>query len=275
MTSGGLRERLRGGGSGARTLILGPGATSVLADPGGLVAALRRAAAELVAAQRSIVEAGADLIIAPTAHTTAPALHVSGQAYRAAALTAAAVDLSRDGAYAAGRNAWVLGEVEAMAPTKARAEARTHVERLATSAVDGVLVRSRDHDAMIEVARVVQSHGLPAIVEVDPSGVEPIVASGVAPGSALVVRGSDVLEIRRALGRARTIPWDFPLGVRLVAPHERDRVQVFVAEAWEHLAGEALALVGVDDGAALPALRAIVDLASAAPTARARSAESR
>ncbi|MEO7097333.1 MAG: homocysteine S-methyltransferase family protein, partial [Polyangiales bacterium] len=163
-----LRERLRGPATDrARPLLLGPSPLDVFeGGQGALVEALRRAADAVIGVQRRIVDAGADLLVAPTAGTTAPALHQTGQAYRAAALTAAAVDLTRDAAFAARTHAGVLGEVVASSSARGRAEARTHVERLATSAIDGVLVWGDDPEGLLDVVRAAAAHGLPALMEI-------------------------------------------------------------------------------------------------------------
>ena len=254
-----MRERLRSqSAKHARPLILGPDLASVVAHPEALVTALRHGADEIVAAQRSIVEAGAEVIVAPTSKTTAPALHQSGQAYRAAALTAAAVDLSRDAMFAARRKAFVVGEIDAEPSPKMRAEARTHVERLATSAVDGVLVRALDHDAAAEIARTANTHALVALVEVDAEEAERA-ASLLPAGTPLVVRG-DVDACIAALERVRRIHRDFPLGMRLVPPGpraDRDRVQTWITSAWSAIAPHVPAIVGVDGPGAVDALQAI------------------
>jgi len=251
-----LRDALRGVASAGRPLLLSP---SVVASGG----ALRGAADALVAAQRAIVEAGVDLVVAPTSETTAPALHRSGQAYRAAALTAAAIDLSRDAIFAARRSAWVLGEIDADAGPKAMAEARTHVERLATSAVDGMLVRARDPEATSAIVRGAQAHALPVVVELAVDAIGSIVSSDLAPPAVLLVRGEDVPRLRGALAAIRTITPNFLLGMRLVVPDDRDRAQVFVAEAWDEIAHEGLAVLGVDGAHAGLATRALVDLVRA------------
>jgi hypothetical protein len=259
-----LREWMRGPRE--RPLLLGPSLLDVypVTAPdedasGALANALRRSADAIVNLQRSVVDAGAELIVAPTAGTTAPALHATGQAYRAAALTAAAVDLTRDGVLAAGRSAAVIGEVPAHEGSRAKSEAITHIERLATSAIDGVLILAHDPHTAEEIVDRAVEHRLPALVEIDVERTRTL--SSVPAGSTIVVRGSDVEKIVRAITELRqTFPMT-PLGARFVAP-DRDP-QLAIAQAWASFAGLSLAVVGVAGHAALTALPALVDLSRA------------
>lgn len=250
-----LREWLRSPRE--RPLLLGPSLEDLYPDD--LAVALRRAADSIVGLQRSVVDAGAELVVAPTAGTTAPALHATGQAYRAAALTAAAVDLSRDGVLAAGRSAAVIGEVRALAGNRARLEARTHVERLATSAIDAVLVLADDESATRELVAAAGEHHLPTLIDVDAARSSELDASTAA--SAIVVRGDDPERIAAAIEELRARLPSTPLGARFVAPtHD---AQLAVAAAWGVFAGLSLSIVGVSGNNALDALVALVDLARA------------
>ncbi len=250
-----LREWLRSPRE--RPLLLGPSLEDVYPDD--LAVALRRAADSIVGLQRSIVDAGAELVVAPTAGTTAPALHATGQAYRAAALTAAAVDLTRDGVLAAGRSAAVLGEMRALPGNRARLEARTHVERLATSAIDGVLVLADDEAATRDIVAAASEHHLPTLVDIDAARIAEIAA--VSTASAIVVRGDDPERIASAVEELRVRLPSTPLGARFIAPpHD---AQLAAARAWGVLADLSLAIVGVSGNNALDALVALVDLARA------------
>ena len=249
-----LREWLRSPHD--RPLLLGPSLSEIYHDD--LSVALRRAADAIVDLQRGVVEAGADLVVAPTAGTTAPALHATGQAYRAAALTAAAVDLTRDGALAARRPASVLGEVPARSGSRAKIEARTHVERLATSAVDGLLVLVDDTGAAQDILDAAASHRLPTLVEVD-HALAPEIAQ--ASASVIIVRGSDPELVAAAIGALRVRFPSTPLGARLLAP-DRDP-QLAVAHAWAIFAELSLAIIGIGGAKALDALPALADLSRA------------
>jgi hypothetical protein len=264
--SGGMRDRLRSKGAAERPLLVGPDVAPQLPHTE-LVMALRRGAEEIVAAQRSIVEAGADAIVAPTSKTTAPALHRSGQAYRAAALTAAAIDLSRDAIFATRGRAWVLGEIDAEGAHKLRAEARTHIERLATSAVDGVLVRAIDADAAAEIARTALAHALAVVVEVEAADAERV-ASLLPAGATLLVRG-DLESCTAAMDRVRRDHADLSLGVRLSPPSHR--VQTWTTSAWDVVAQHAPVLVAFEGPGALDALRAVTTLHADARAPRAES----
>lgn len=256
-----LREWLRSPHD--RPLLLGPSLRDVYPDD--LAVALRRSADAIIQVQRSIVEAGAELVVAPTAGTTAPALHATGQAYRAAAMTAAAVDLTRDGALAARRPALVLGEVPAVSGARARSEARTHVERLATSAVDGLLVLAEDTGATNAILDAAAAHRLPVLIEIECALAPELTVQGT---SVIVVRGEDPDRIAEALRELRARLPSTPLGARIVAPQVTEELaQLAIAHAWETLTNSSLAMtlavIGVAGGAALTALPALADLTRA------------
>ncbi len=277
-----LRERLRHlrVGAAQRPLLLGPPLTDVHMSRPDLASALRRAADAIVATQRAIVEAGADLVAAPTAGTTAPALHATGQAYRAAALTAAAVDLTRDAVFASGRDAAVVGEVLALAGQRARRgseEARLHVERLATSAVDAILVMVEDVEIARDAVAAAIEHRLPVLVEVELArlaqtlGSLMAVTSGGALPTAIVLRGDDAATLAEGVATARAVcPTQVFVGARFV-PRAQERgersreedAQLAVAEAWSLLAPLGLAVLGLGGPAAMTALPALVDLVDA------------
>ena len=289
-----LRDRLRGGST--RPMLLGPSPVDVVdgvlgSGPSALVDALRRAADAVIALQRRILDAGAELVVAPTAETTAPALHQSGQAYRAAALTAAAVDLTRDAAFAARTQAAVIGEVVASGGARARAEARTHVERLATSAIDAVLVWGDDPEGLLDVARAAAAHGLPTLLQIavasegGPLGADPVATldrTGVlgalagieAAAPAVLVVTTAELELACAtLTRLRTRHPRLSLGVRLAIddghsnepnePAKQASAQLAAAAAWGALAPFGLSVIGVRGPSSLVVLPVLADLVSA------------
>jgi hypothetical protein len=260
-----LRDRLRG--IGANPLLMGPGAADVFTgEPGdhldpssGVVRALRRAAQAIVEVQREIVEAGADLVVAPTAATTAPSLQSTGQSYRAAALTAAAVDLTRDAVLASRRNSAVLGEIDAFAGARARAESRLHVERLATYEIDGILVHAIDPAASREVVDIAAGHGIPTLLEIDHTEAATLVDASWS--SLVIVAGPDGESIARALGLLTPRFPGLPFGARIVR-NETDPllVQTVIAAAWAALSALRLSVIGVGGRAGLSALHALRDL---------------
>jgi len=266
-----LRERLRGAGPGP--LLIGPGAADVFegepgdeADPSsGVVRALRRAAHAIVEIQRQIVDAGADLVVAPTAATTAPSLHQSGQAYRAAALTAAAVDLTRDAVLASRRDSAVLGEIDAEGSQRSRAESRLHVERLATYEIDGILVRATDPTAGREVIDIAAGHGIPTLLEIDHTAAQKLVDASWS--SLIIVRGPDGESIARALAVLSPRFPGLPFGARIVR-NETDpkKVQEAIATAWATLAALGLSVVGVGGRAGISALHALRDMTAGGAT---------
>jgi len=260
-----LREWMRGPRE--RPLLLGPSLLDVYPTSdhdedvaGALATALRRSADSIINLQRSVVDAGAELVVAPTAGTTAPALHATGQAYRAAALTAAAVDLSRDGVLAAGRPAAVIGEVPALEGSRARTEAFTHIERLATSAIDGVLILARDPQTTREVIERAAEHRLPMLIEIDADRAHTL-PTAMPAGSAIIVRGDDAETIASAIEGLRRASPTTPIGARFIAPEHE--AQLAIARAWASFAELSLAVVGVAGHSALTALPALVDLSRA------------
>lgn len=268
MSTGSASLRARLDAARARPLLVGPSLSDIVLDEGesSLAFALRRAASSVVDRQRAIVDLGADLVLAPTSVTTAPALHATGQAYRAAALTAAAVDLTRDAVLAAGRPALVIGEVPTWAGVRGRTEAQTHVERLLTSAVDGLISLGDDLDTIRDVCVRGAEHRLPVIVEVSPAAA---LAAASVGATAVVIRDGDPAVLAGAVERVRAEAPGLPLGARLVvdcAPEEREHAQLAVAHAWSLLGTASLSLVGVGGRAALSALPAVVELSRASRT---------
>jgi hypothetical protein len=262
----GLRERLaaasigREAGAVRAPIVLGPSLTDVLQDDGEALAnALRRRADVVIATQRAIATAGAEIVLAPTACTTAPALHATGQAYRAAALTAVAVDLSRDGVLAARSNAYVVGEVPAKSSARWENEARTHVERLAGAGADGVLAIVESARTARIVAETATSHGLPAIAEVDVARLNELASSFDGLFAAIVVRCDKVEEIAAALEKVRA---HSPcVGARVMVSGEN--AQLVAAHAWGEMASLEVSFLAVGGSAALTTLPALVDLARA------------
>jgi hypothetical protein len=257
-----LRERLEQASSKAprrSPLVLGPSLVDVLQDDGETLAnALRSRADAVIAAQRAVAAAGAEIVLAPTSCTTAPALHATGQAYRAAALTAVALDLSRDGVLAARSDAYVVGEVPAKASQRWENEAKTHVERLATATADGVLVHAESSKTTQLVVETARAHGLPTIVEVDAARLEEI-GSALEDAAAVVVRCAHVEEIAAALEAARR-RCDV-VGARVMV--SGDNAQLVAAHAWGVMASLEVSFLAVGGSAALTTLPALVDLARA------------
>jgi hypothetical protein len=240
-------------------LVLGPSLVDVLQDDGETLAnALRRRADAVIAAQRAVAAAGAEIVLAPTTCTTAPALHATGQAYRAAALTAVAIDLSRDGVLAARSDAYVVGEVPAKASQRWESEARTHVERLASAAADGVLVRAESATTTRVVAETARVLGLPAIVEVEAGRLDEL-GSALDEAAGIVVRCAQVEEIAAALEAARR--HSRLVGARVMVSGEN--AQLVAAHAWGVMASLEVSFLAVGGSAALTTLPALVDLARA------------
>lgn len=263
-----LRDRLRL--AHVRPVVLGPSLSDVFGDPNddrhqALAMALRRSADAIVALQRAIADAGAEVVLAPTAATTAPALHATGQAYRAAALTAAAVDLSRDGVLAGGSSASVLGEVPTRAGSRARMEAQLHVDRLATSTIDGILVLGDDLAVAAEIGRVASSHGITTLLEIEAGAARDLVshvtAAPLVGFGGVVLRGHpDVLPFAVETLRSNAARNDVPVGVRVQTGGDAAAAQMAVARAWELVAHLGVAMIGVSGGAALAGLAAVVEL---------------
>lgn len=262
----GLRERLESARTAASSkapgrsaLVLGPSLVDVLQDDGETLAnALRSRADAVIAAQRAVAAAGADIVLAPTTCTTAPALHATGQAYRAAALTAVALDLSRDGVLAARSEAYVIGEVPARDSQRWENEARTHVERLATAAADGVLVHAESAKTTRLVVDAAKAHGLPAIIEVDVGRLEEIGAA-LDGAAGIVVRCPQVEQIPAAIEAARL--HCEVVGARVMVAGEN--AQLVAAHAWGLMASLEVSFLAVGGSAALTTLPALVDLARA------------
>lgn len=215
----------------------------------GLAVALRKAPHALTDLQQALVAAGVDVLLAPTAATTAPALHRTGQAYRAAALTAAAVELSRDALPADTRSErlpWVYGEVPALPGARDHEEALLHVERLVEAAVDGLWVDAVDGDTTRAVLRAAAAHRLPAVVEVDEERLE--VADAIETGAAamIVVRGAVPQALEQALATLRIRLRDVPFGARLVpAASITENDAIAVVQAWWALPHDGLVALGV------------------------------
>lgn len=193
--------------------------------------------------------AGVDVLTALTEGTTAPALGRVGMAFRAAALTRAAVELADNARKAAPRPvllAGVLALSRSLGEARRDEELELHAARLATAGCELILARSGG--SALAHARATK---LPAwlIAEVDasgrPLGGEPLGALAQRAqdhgASALLVDASSVDAARSALDAASKT--GLPLGVLLRASSAAELVGVADA-AW---AGQALGLV--DHGA--------------------------
>lgn len=228
-------------------LVLAPDVAMLLGTHGADVAQrLRIAPGSIVAAQRLAIDAGADVIVAPTAATTPAALHAIGESYRSAALTALAIDLARE-AIGPGRTL-VLGTLEPEGSSERdREEAATHVARLSASGADGVILRHADAEARRAVLDAAAAYDLPTIVELTDEALAALDAPlGLA---AVLVRGAEGLETIVARTRART-PVS-PIGVRLVGD---------VEAGWRRASKLRLALVGIGEEGSLASLRTLAAL---------------
>jgi hypothetical protein len=225
---------------------------------------LRHSPERLVEVQRAIADAGADLLVAPTAGTSAAGLRTTGFAYRAAALTGAAVELTRDAALASRRRAALVGELDLLdGDARAGAEGRTHVERLAVANVDAVLILADDLGRAAAIAEIARASRIGAIVEI---AVEALTGRAGAASAAtacgcVVVRGIDPEAIGAAIKRLRRECPEVRFGARLMATSDAIATQLAAQAAWGVLAPLGLALLGAVGAQALAGQRALVELA--------------
>jgi hypothetical protein len=262
-----LLDRLRRR-SGA-PLVLGSSPLDLLAaQPGELPAELlprilRHAPERLVEAQRAIADAGADLLVAPTARTSAAGLRTTGFAYRAAALTGSAVELTRDAALASPRHAALIGEVEQLDDdARTAAESPTHIERLAVANVDAVLILAVDLAGAAALAALAQASRIGALVEI---AAEAIAGSAGAVGAlsasaCIIVRGNDPEALAAALVRLRRECSEVRLGARLITDDDAVATRLAAQAAWAVLAPLGLALLGAVGPQALAGQRALAEL---------------
>lgn len=264
-----LIDRLRR--SRGAPLLLGPSARELLARESALPAdeivahTLRSAADRLVSLQRRAAEAGADLLFAPTAQTSAAALRSTGFAYRAAALTGAAIELTRDAALAAGgrrAGASIAGEIHLDgAGGRATAEAPTHLERLAVASVDVVAIEAHDPElaGADELLELAAAHALPAVLVARAAGL------GAVPSScaALILEGRGD-EIAATIARLRRTNARLRFGALLREEGDETSSQLAAQGAWGALAPLDLDLLGARGPSALAALRALRELARGA-----------
>jgi methionine synthase I (cobalamin-dependent) len=123
------------------------------------------------------IEAGADVLLALTADTTSRALHELGMAFRAAAITGAAVDLAADAADRAGRSVAVgavLGGPWAsrLAEDRLAEEVAVHAARLVTAGAGMIVARAArgsSDEARWIIVQAACSTGVPtyALLELD------------------------------------------------------------------------------------------------------------
>lgn len=227
---------------------------------------LRHAPERLVEAQRAIAEAGADLLVAPTARTSAAGLRTTGFAYRAAALTGAAVELTRDAALASRRRAALVGEIELIdGDERTGAESPTHAERLAVANVDALLILAGDLQRAARLAEMAEASRIGALVEI---GVEALAGAAdatdatgaVASCGCVIVRGRDPDAIAAAIVRLRRECAEVRFGARLITDHDAMAAQLAAQAAWGVLAPLGLALLGAVGAQALAGQRALVEL---------------
>jgi S-methylmethionine-dependent homocysteine/selenocysteine methylase len=217
-------------------------------ERGALGRLLRDAPAMVSELHARELAAGVDVLTALTEGTTAPALGRVGMAFRAAALTRAAVELA-DGARKTAPRSVVLAGVLALPRSLGEArrdeELQLHAARLATAGCELILVRSGG--SALAHARATK---LPTwlVVEVDasgrPLGREPLGALAQRAhddgASALLIDASSVDAARTALDVA--LKACLPIGVLLRASSTAG-----VAGAVDAWVAEALGLV--DHGA--------------------------
>lgn len=250
------------GGDLRRRSVLGPSPVDLFGGGAdALAVSLRRRPEDLATLQRDLVRTGVDILLAPTAATTASALHRTGQAYRAAALTAAAVEISRDAIGSPGAGPWVFGEVPALPGARDLEEALTHVERLVTSAIDGVWVDAIDSDTTRAVLRSAAAHRLPAVVELDEERLDLADVLGHAttpwPIAMIVVRGAVPHALESALSALRVRFEHVPFGARLTpAASLASSDAVAIVQAWWALPHDGLVALGVGGAHAQTALGA-------------------
>ncbi|GAC1353254.1 MAG: hypothetical protein NVS3B20_20710 [Polyangiales bacterium] len=272
-----LAQRLAAAVKSGLPLLLGPSLDDVFVgeradeeDPTfGVVRALRRAAPSIVEVQRRVLEAGADIVIAPTASTTAPSLDESGQGFRAAALTGKAIDLSREAVLSCGTLASIFAEVNEIPGLRPRAEAFLHVERLANSAIDGILVKSSltidEGETLAEIVRAAVDRAMPLIVEIDALHVPAFFAKPRGPlrSSLVMVRGEDAAIVAQGLADVRLRFPSIPVGARILVSDDGADAQMAIAACWGLFSTLKLAVIGVSGHASLAALAALVDLVRA------------
>jgi hypothetical protein len=141
---------------------------------------------------------------------------------------------------------------------RARVESRTHVERLATSAVDGLLVLVEDTGAANDVVDAGSDHKLPTLIEIDQALAPHLIGVNA---SAIIVRGDDPERVAQTILDLRSRLPSTPLGARILAPAVDP--QLSIARAWGILASLSLAVIGVAGPSSLEALPALADLSRA------------
>lgn len=226
--------------------------------------ALRAAPELVVGAQRRAAEAGADLLFAPTAATSASALRTTGYAYRAAALTGTAVELTREASLASRRGALapaVLGEIVLDGPHgRATTEAPTHLARLAVAGVDAIAIETtRDADPT-ELLAWTEEHALPTLVIVRgplPRALPRACAAILVEAAAEQVVGT-VEELRRSSDVRH-----FGALVRF-GDEDDAAAQLSAQAAWGALAALDLDFLGARGPCARSAARALRELARGA-----------
>jgi hypothetical protein len=250
-------------------LSLGPSASELLArelplpEAERIPHALRSAADLLIGVQRRAAEAGAELLFAPTAATSAAALRATGYAYRAAALTGTAVELTREAARACatrGAAPRVLGEIVLDGPQgRATAEAPTHLERLALAGVDAIVIETSALADAAELLELAEAHAMPALVRVrgPVEGPVPRACAAVIVEAAADQIVGTVEHLRRTSGVRH-----FGALVSISADDDAS-AQLAALAAWGALASLDLDLLGargLAPGHALAAARALREL---------------
>jgi hypothetical protein len=163
-------------------------------------------------AQTRLRAAGADLLIAPTATTCERALDDIGFAYRAAALTAEAIEQTRAALLATARGpAAVVAEIDVDEEIDASRAFRLHVERIANAGAAALLLLRASWAAHVSPRRwasavaTATTHRLVPIVALDVDDADAIVdaVAAAAPGACVVAGFERAVQSRaRAAGLA-------------------------------------------------------------------------
>ena len=223
------RPLLLGGDVGASLRQLGASIAGA-----GALGRLARERPDAVEAHYAVeLDAGVDILTTLTSDTTPRALAQVGMAYRAAAITAAAVDLALEAAERAARPVAVAGVLggDAVAPVDVATlveEHATHAARLAAAGSDLILARGMASRTELMAAVIAASNTqLPtwAVLEVDlrgevlggepPTQVIHLLETSGASAILFDVRTADAARL--AVGRAREAGTQLPLGVLLDA----------------------------------------------------------
>lgn len=184
------------------------------------------------------IAAGVDVLAALTTETTPRSLGQIGMAFRAAALTGAAIDLAQEAAQQAPRLvavAGVLGHTTVREPDRIAEEYATHAARLVAAGCEIILSRGASEPGLARLARIAAVGSAAAtelptwvvleldagLATVDGQSLDEAASSATAAGAqAILVEVASADAGRRALGRARAL--GVPLGVLLATRRDED-----------------------------------------------------